>query len=74
MAKPNRVTTELIVLTALCAVITLVAMIMAHERRVLMLLLTGMMASLACVAQFRHHRGVRTLKGVRGRRKRHPKG
>jgi len=69
MARRNRVTLELIFLTSLCAIVTLITFMAGHERRWLLLLLTCGMALLMGVAQFRSHREVRTIKGARGRRR-----
>jgi len=70
MARLHRVTKELIFLACLCGIATFGMFMAGHERRWLLLLLTGLMVLLMGLAQLGYRKSVRTLKGVRGRRKR----
>ncbi len=71
MPKTNRVTNELLFLTALCLLVTALANQVDHPRLPLMLLITGFMGVMAAVSLYRHRAQVRTLR-VKGSRKMQP--
>lgn len=62
--------TELLILTGLCAIATVTAICIGHENAGLMCILTLLMAFVAFIAQYRHRKRVSTLQ-TRGRRRRH---
>lgn len=61
--------TGLLILTGLCAIATVTAIFLGHEHLELMIVLTLVMALVAFVARYRHHKRVQTLHAT-GRRKR----
>lgn len=62
---------ELFQLTAVCIVLTAIALVRSHSRAYFMLFLTALLALITFVAQYRKQRTVRTL-DRKGRRKQRP--
>lgn len=59
----------LLFMTALGALMSVIALTMGHRRSWMMITLTCVMAVIAFIARFRHYRSVKTL-NASGRRKR----
>ncbi len=71
MKIKNFESAELLLMTALCAIASIIAIAMDHPRKWLMIWLTAFMGLIAFIARYRQHRQkFRTLQGTARRRRR----
>lgn len=59
---------ELLILTGMCMLATIIALFLGKEHVDLLIILTLLMAVMAFIARYRHRREVKTLQG-KGRRR-----